>query len=482
VSLLVELPPWRERIDVKAALPGLLAGLVAAAPAAAQVPTAPAPPRAFLGGVPDTQPPTGTLSLTLLDAIDRGLAHNLGLLTAGRDVDRAQAARWQALSDLLPSLDGRLALTREQVNLKAFGFPLPAGVPSVVGPFNVFDARLSLSQSVFDLSAIDGARAEAHGVAAAQHSYQSARDLVVLVTANLYLQSLAGRARVASVQAQLDTAQALYDQAVDLRNAGLVAAIDVLRAQVELNTAQQRLTQAQNDLETSKLQLAHVIGLPLGQAYTLVDEIPYVPVPQTTLQEALDEAYRSRPDYLAALERVRAAEARRSAVAAESLPSAKVTADYGDIGPAVSDSHGTFNVTGAVSVPILSGGDRHGRLIQADAALRDRQAEADDLRAGIYYEVRTTFLNLQASEQVLKTADQARTLAADELTQARDRFAAGVASNIEVIQAQGAVALANEQYTSALYQFNVNKALLARGVGAAERLTRQFLGGLGNGR
>jgi outer membrane protein TolC len=468
---------------VKAALPGLLLLMLAASgPAAAQNQSQAVVPRPFLGGVPDTAPPTTeTLQLTILNAIDRGLSHNLGLLTSTHDIDRAQAARWEALDDLQPHLDGHLVGSRQEVNLKAYGFPLPPGVPSIVGPFNIFDARLSVSQQLLDLSANDGVRAADHNLEAARHTYQSARDLVVLVTANLYLEGLAGQARVESARAQLETARALHTQATDLRSAGVVADIEVLRAEVELSTAEQRATRAANDLETSKLNLARVIGLPPGQAFTLVDQVPYVPVPQTTLEEALDQAYRSRPDYLAALERVQAAEAHRQSVAAEALPSAGVTADYGAIGPTISDSHSTFTIAGTLRVPILQGGHHKSRVAEAEAALKDRQAEADDLRAGIYYDVRTAFLNLGASEAVLRTADRARTLAEDELTQARDRFAAGVASNIEVVQAQGAVALANEQYTSALYQFNVNKALLARGIGLAEQATRDFLGGLGNG-
>lgn len=454
----------------------LLAALCAAAPAAAQSDNHSLPP-AFRGGVPDDGPPADTpLSLGILDAIDRGLTHNLGLLAAERDIDRAEGARWQALSDLLPDINGGVTFSRQQVNLKAFGFPLPAGVPPIVGPFNIFDARVSLSQSIFDWSAITSARAETHRVASARHSYQSARDLVVLVTTNLYLNALATRARAESAEAQLGTAQALSDQAVDLRRAGVIATIDVLRANVELNTARQRATVARNDHETAKLELARVVGLPLGQAFTLVDDVPYVPAPDTTLDDALARAYATRPDYLAALERLRAAEADRAAVAAESLPAASLNANYGDIGPSIGDSHGTFNISAAITVPIFSG-DRRGRTVTAAAAVRDRRAEVEDLRAGIYYEIRTTFLNLQASEDVLHTAELGRELAAAELTQARDRFAAGVTSNIEVVQAQAAVALANEQYTGALYQFNVNKALLAHGVGAAEQAIRDFLGG-----
>jgi outer membrane protein TolC len=132
---------------------------------------------------------------------------------------------------------------------------------------------------------------------------------------------------------------------------------------------------------------------------------------------------------------------------------------------------------GAVTVPIFEGGRLHGRLIEADAELRDRRAEAEDLRAEIYYDVRTAFLDLDATSEQLQVATRNRDLAAQQLTQSRDRFAAGVASNIEVVQAQEAVAEASEQYISALYAFNVSKALLARSLGTAEQAVQRYLGG-----
>ncbi len=130
-----------------------------------------------------------------------------------------------------------------------------------------------------------------------------------------------------------------------------------------------------------------------------------------------------------------------------------------------------------MNVPIFQGGETQGRLIQADADIRTRRAEADDLKAGIYYDVRTAFLDLQANGEQLQVATKAKDLAASQLTQARDRFAAGVADNIEVVQAQEAVALANEQYIAALYSYNVSKAALARALGVAEESVRRYLGG-----
>jgi outer membrane protein TolC len=431
----------------------------------------------FLGGVPSGTATAEPLSLTILDAINRALDHNLGVLLSEESVGRARGARWRALGGMLPVINGRIAETRQKLNLAAYGFPLPAGIPAVVGPFNLFDARVYVTQPVLDLRALNEVRAENHNIAAAEYSQKSARDLVVLVAAGAYLQALAAAARVEAARAQRGTAQALYNQASDLKQNGLVAGIDVLRAEVELSTRRQRVTATENDFEKAKLQLARLIGLPIGQRFTLVTELPNVPVPDIALEQALERAYASRPDYQAALARVRAAEASRAAIVGEALPSLRVTADYGDLGHSPPDSHSTFSVIGAINVPIFQGGRTRGRLLEADADLRSRRAEAEDMRAAIYYDVRTAFLDLQSNGEQLQLATRARDVATTALTQARDRFAAGVVSNIEVVQAQEAVSIADEQYIAALYLYNVAKAALGRGVGAAEEAIRQFLGG-----
>ena len=386
----------------------------------------------------------------------------------------------EALSRLLPNVNGSVSESRRKTNLEAFGFPLSGQFPRIVGPFNVFDARVFLSQAVLDLSALNEVREEGHNLAAARHSYRSARDLVVLVAANLYLQTLAAGARADSARAQRDTADALHRQADSLRQNGLVAGIDVVRAEVRLSTERQRATAAENDFQKSKLLLARVIGLPLGQMFVLGDDIPIVPAPEMTVEQALEQAYKTRPDYLAALERVQAAESARRAVSSEGLPSVRVTADYGAIGLTASTALPTFNVTGTIDVPIFEGGRLQGRRAQADADLRERRAEAEDVRTEIYYDVQTAFLDLKATEEELQTATRARELAALQLTQSRDRFAAGIVSNIEVVQSQEAVALASEQYINAQYSFNLAKAMLARSVGTAEEAVRKYLGSSNN--
>jgi outer membrane protein TolC len=435
------------------------------------------PDSPFGGGVPAGVVTAETVSLSVADVIKRALDHNLGVLLAEQGESRSAGTRTVALSDYLPHLSGTVSEARRKTNLEAFGFPLREEFPRIVGPFNVFDARVFLSQAVLDMSALNDLRAADHSLTAARHSYRSARDLVVLVAANLYLQVLATGARADTARAQLETATALHQQAISLREGGLVAGIDVVRAEVRLSTERQRVTAATNDYEKTKLQLARVIGLPAGQAFALSQDIPFVPVPDMTLEDALARAYRDRPDYLAALERVQAAEASRKAIVGEALPTLRVTADYGTIGLHWSTALPTFNVVGTLAVPIFEGGRVQGRLAEADAELRSRRAEADDARAEIYYDVRTAFLDLKATDEELQTATRAQELANLQLTQSRDRFAAGVASNIEVVQSQEVVAQASEQYIAALYGFNVAKAVLARSLGTAEDAVARYLGG-----
>jgi outer membrane protein TolC len=458
-----------------------LACVIVAVPAAAQQSTVSGrqlpPGSPFAGGVPQGQPTSETLQLTVADIIRRALEYNLGVLLSEQSISRASGARWIALSQLLPNVSARVAETRQRINLEAFGFsPTAFGLSRAVGPFNNFDARVFLSQSVLDLRATNETRAESHNLEASRHSYRSARDLVVLVAANAYLEALAADARAQSARAQLQTSDALYRQAQDLRQSGIIAGIDVVRAEVRLNSDRQRVTASQNDLEKARLQLARVIGLPVGQPFAISAQLPNVPTPDMTIEQALDQAYKSRPDYLAAQEKVKAAEATRAAAASELLPTVRVNADYGALGLTASDTVATYSLSGSVNVPIFQGGRTQGRIAEAEADLRQRRAEAEDMRSQIYYDVRTAFLDLQATGEQLQVATRSRELANQELMQARDRFAAGVANNIEVVQAQQSVTAAEEAYIDALLGFDVSKAVLARSLGDAEAAVQRILG------
>jgi outer membrane protein TolC len=436
------------------------------------------PPSAvFQGGVPFGEAVPEELSLSLSEAVERGLRHNLGLILGREGVGIAQGARRGALADLLPQLRLGLGETREKINLAAFGFSGLPGLPEVVGPFSVFDARAFLSQSILDLKALHRARAASDELRAAEHDARNTRDLVVLACAGLYLQAVAGESRIDAARAELETAEALLTLARDRKAAGLAAGIDALRAEVQMQAQRQRLIVAEEEAVKGKLMLARAIGLPLGQRFRLADPMPLAPLPTVTPEEAVAQAWRERPDLKAALARVEAAEASRRSALGEGLPSLSVSADYGTIGSEPGTARSTFTLGAALKVPIFEGGRMQGKVREAEARLAEERARLEDLRALIYYEVQTAFLELHSAEDRVRVAQSALDLGQKELAQARDRFAAGVASNIDVIQAQEALASATENHIASLYAHNVAKVSLARALGGAETSYIQLLRG-----
>jgi outer membrane protein TolC len=447
-----------------------LALVMCAAPAWAQSETA----SPYRGSVPRGEATAQPIALSAKDTVTRALQYNLGLILQQEGARSANGARRDALADLLPQVIGSVGERRQVLNLEAFGFPAP---DPIVGPFNVFDARIGLSQPLIDLRAWHDAKAASFDEKAAALGVKSARELVVLVSLDLYLEAIAAESRIEVVRAQQETAAQLLTQAQDLKTSGLIAGIDVVRAQVQVQNQRQRRIQADNNFEKAKLRLARAIGLPPGQAFTLTDKIPYAPLEGVSLDKAIADAYAQRADYLAARERVRAAEASQQAATAEFLPSLRLDADYGTIGQVARESHPTYTVAATVHVPIFEGGRTQGKKIEADALVRQRRAEYDDLRGRIDMEVRSSMLDLTAATQQLEAAQTTVALANQELVQARDRFAAGVTGNLEVVQAQETVATASDQYIEALYAHNVAKASLARAVGGAEQGVMNFLGG-----
>ncbi len=446
---------------------------------ASSVPAAPQSQSTFQGSVPGKLEP-GVLQLSLQDAIDRGLKTNLGLLLSDQSIGSARGARWQKLSSLLPNITTTSYADGSQVDLAEFGFNSIPGVtiPSIIGPFGYYDSRVYLTQSLIDFNAINNTHAATQNLKAAQYTAKDARDLVVLAVGYNYLQAIADASRIESVAAQVNTAQALYKQASDQVTAGTSPAIDGLRAQVELKTRQQQLIQAKNDFAIQKLTLARVIGLAPSQQYELTDKSPYEPFSAMTLDEALQRAYASRSDFMAASATLRATEYSKKAAHAEYFPTFNFSGDYGVAGTASTlATHGVFDVRATLSFPIFQGGKVHGDELQADAQLEQARQNLENLRGQIDADVRTAFLNLQSSAEQVEVAKSNIDLAQQTLDQSRDRFAAGVADTVEVVQAQEQVATANDSYISSLYSYNYAKISLARALGQAEASVKEYFKG-----
>lgn len=431
----------------------------------------------YFGGMPTTQPVSGVEAVSLTDAVERGLKNNLGALLSNDEIAEARGKRWQMLSALLPTVTTETSVGTHQRDLRAYiGLQIP-NVPSVIGPFGVFDTRAYLSQSVFNWKSIEQERSSNEELKAATYSYQNARELVVLAVTSSYLLAIADQARVNSVMAQRDTARALFQQTSDQKKAGVAAAVDVLRANVELQAREQELILATNRLAKQKLVLARAIGLPSGQQFNLTTESDYQPLQTMSLADALKSAYSSRKDYQGAMAEVKSAELAKKAAAAERYPSLHIEADYGDVGVNPANSHGTVNAEAVLKIPIFQGGRVHGDLLQADARLSKMRQRLEDLRGQMFQEVQDALLDLKSANDEVGVEKNAVTLANLTLQQARDRFASGVTDNIEVVQAQESVATSEESYIASLYSFNLAKISLARAVGTAESNFSSYLKG-----
>jgi outer membrane protein TolC len=433
----------------------------------------------FAASVPAKLVP-GVLSLSFEDAIDRGLKQNLGLLLSHADVRSARGQRWEQLSALLPHVTGDPYVAESKINIDQLGFAGLAkalNLSSSVGPFSYFDARANLTQTLFDWKSINAARAANQSLKSADYTFKDARDLVVLAVGYTYLQAIADEARIETAEAQVKTAQALYDQANDQVNAGTSPDIDGLRTKVELQTRQQQLIQARNNFAIQKLTVARVIGLASGQEFEFADKSPYQALEALSVDAALGRAYASRSDYQAAISDVRAAQFARKAALAGYFPSLSVNADYGLGGSHPSTATAVADVRGTLSIPIFQGGSVHADVLQADARLEQSRERLESLRAQIDSDVRAALLNLQSSADQVSVARSNIELAEETLTQSRDRFSAGVTDSVEVVQSEEAVASAHEQYISSLYSYNYAKISLIRALGIAEQGVKEYFKG-----
>ncbi len=437
--------------------------------------------QSYQGSVPQGTASPLPIPLSLGGAINRGLKANLGLLTNEQSSRQVRAERLRALSSLLPSVTGQLSMTEQQLNLQALGFlisfppSLGFSIPHIVGPYSYQAALANATVPIFDYSSISNFRSSREEVKASVLSIKNARDLVVQAVGNAYLQIIADTARVSATQAEIDADNAVYMNAVHRHDAGTAIAIDVLRSQVELKQRQQTLVAVTNQFEKDKLTLGRIIGLPVGQQFTVADPSPSVPLEAISLTDALAKAYANRPDYQSAKARVLAAQFSLQSARGERYPTLTASGFYGDEGlRLLSNSHGVFQAAGAIQFNIFDGGRIHADILQNDAELRNRRNELQNLRGQIDYDVRNALLDLKSSGDQVDVARSNVDLANQTLKQARDRFTAGVTNTVEVVQSQQTVADANENLISAQFQYNVAKVSLARALGLAEEGIRSY--------
>jgi outer membrane protein TolC/anti-anti-sigma regulatory factor len=414
--------------------------------------------------------PTGVLRLTLDQSVALALKQNttaqIAVIQAAEAVQDKNVER----AALLPQaqLDASDAVRR--VNIEAqFGKPIP-GFPEHIGPIQVFQAGPSFSAPVFDLTLWRRYQAERSIASAQKANSLSTREQVVLLVVSQYIGTLRAVATVQAASSRVDLAQALYNQAADLQHEGVGTGIDTLRANVELQNEKQRLLEAQADRETSLFALSRLLNLDPRQTIELADSLSYFETPQPEVEQSIEEALSARYEWKSLNDQIKAAQWQKKQASDARLPALKVDGDWQYEGTRLNNGIPTYNYELDLSMPLFTGGRIRAETTRANLEIQRLQQQQSDLRNQIGLDVKNALITLTSARSQVQVANLGVQLSNEEVDQARDRFRAGVANNIEVIQAQDSLARANDNQIAALYRFNQARADLARSVGQMERV------------
>jgi len=416
-------------------------------------------------------PPSQVLRLTLDQAVGLALKQNttaqIAVLTAAQSVQDKNIAR----AALLPQANLNVSdeATRENIQAQFSGQKIP-GFPQHIGPFQVFSAGPSFGAPVFDLTLWRRYQSARDTANASKATSLSTREQVILLVVSQYIGTLRAVANVQASQSRVDLAQALYDQAADLQKEGVGTGIDTLRANVELQNEKQRLIEAEADRETSLFALSRLLNLDPRQPLELADSLSFFDTPQPDAEPSIELALAERQEWKALELQIKAAGNDKKASQASRLPYLRFDGNWDYLGSSTSTGIPTYTYAASISMPIFTGGRIHAEITRANLEIQKLEQQQQDLRNQIALDVKTALINLNSARNEVQVANLGVQLSKEEVDQARDRFKAGVANNIEVIQAQDSLARANDNQIAALYRFNQARADLARSIGQMEKV------------
>jgi outer membrane protein TolC len=464
-----------------------LAGSIQAQqPKAADLPAAPAPNPAVLqlaGGVTVERAAPGALPLSIDEAIDRGLKHNLGILL---DVQNQKLVHGQVLTvanNLLPSVTATARTSTQETNLAALGFkPQSIQIPGFTGTFpsivkvDVTSAQLNLNQQLFNVPAYYMYRAAQKADDVASWTTLNRRGTVALNVGTQYLRAVADAAEIENARALLKADEVALNQATASHDAGVGTNLDVLRARVQLQTQQQTLVNDENAFAKDKIALNRLIGLPAEQELTLTDMAPYAEFSELPLDDAMKLAFERRKDLRSLQAQEELAGRTVKAVKYERLPSLAFDGSYGVVGETRGLYHGVFSATGKLTFPIFEEGQLRGEREVAEAQVMGLRQQVASLKVTIEQQIRSSMLDVEAANELVKVARSNVDLASQALQDTSDRYVAGVDDNLPVVQAQASLAAAKSRLVQTLYQYNQAKLTLARNTGVVETQYKSYLG------
>ncbi len=415
------------------------------------------------------------LRLNLHDAIQAAIDNNVNVRLLKERIAAAQAQANASFGSLLPNVSGYVNGRNQTVNLAAFGLPADrlSGLGmarSVTEPFEVYDARATLVQNIFSLSLIQRWRALKTGVDVAGLEAEVTKRDVMATVGLLYIEALRSDEAVKARQADIELAQQLFKLAKDRKAAGAATGLDVTREEVQLENNRQRWLVTKNEQENARLNLIRALGISFEVRLVLTEQLMFIPVEAQAPEQALMTALEQRLELRAQENRQKSVALSLSSVTSERLPSISLNGDYGWIGIKPEDAMTTRSIGLMFSVPIFDGGQRESRISETRSRVRQESLRMKDVSDQVTLEVHTALLTLESSTQQVAVAEKGLELALKELIFARDRFTAGLGTNIEVTNAQASVARARDNHIEALFRFNASRINLARAKGEIEKL------------
>ena len=410
------------------------------------------------------------VKLTLEQSVTLALKQNTTAQIAILQAAQAEQDKNISRAGLLPDAELQVSDQARRQNIEAgFGTKIP-GIPEHSGPFQIFNAGVGFGGPIFDLTLWRRYQAAKELAGAQKATSYSTREQVILLVVSQYIGSLRAVANVTASKSRVELAQALYDQAADLQKEGVGTGIDTLRANVELQNEKQSLIQAENDRDSSLYILSRLLNLDPRQKVELADSLSFFDTPQPEMEPSIDAALAARQEWKSIDLQIKAAQRDKQASQAERLPSLRFDGNWAYQGISSTTGIPAYTYQAGVVMPLFTGGRIHAEIVKADLQLKVLEEQKADLRNSIALDVKTALLNLESARNEVQVANLGVQLAKEEVDQARDRFKAGVANNIEVIQAQDALARANDNQIVALYRFNQARADYARGIGQMEKV------------
>ena len=409
---------------------------------------------------PSTAKDLPELRLSLREAMEAAVDQNPTVRLFNERIIQAQDMANTQLGELLPNLSGQFSTARRRFFTGSFG-----ANATVVGPRDFYEARAFLTQNVFSLSLIQKWRAAKAGVDVAGLDAEVTKRDTMATTGLIYLETLRARAAVDARKADVALNSELLRLATERKMAGMATSLDVTRAKVQLENVRQQLLVAENERDRSKLNLIRTIGLSFDVRLVLTDDMKLQKIANQSVGEAMQVAKENRTELKAQKNRERLASLTLSSVTNERVPSIRATGDVGMIGNQIPNALTTDNVQVLMTVPIFDGGMREGRISQSRSLLRQEEIRTKDIQYQVALEVREALLTLASAQQQVAVAEEGLKLSLTELELSRERFTVGVATNIEVTDAQTRVAQARDNLIEGLFNFNAARINLARAQG-----------------